>query len=70
MLGELNVGVGYQFAPCWRLVGGYRVLGATGIALSPNQIPNNFTYMPGISKINDDSSLLLHGAFVGLEWAR
>ena len=69
-LSEFNLGVGYQISPCWRAVGGYRLMGATGIALAPNQIPNNFSYMPGVAKINNDGSLLMHGAFVGLEFAR
>ncbi|HRE99492.1 MAG TPA: BBP7 family outer membrane beta-barrel protein [Pirellulaceae bacterium] len=69
-LSEINVGLGYQFSPCWRAVGGYRLLGATGIALAPNQIPNNFSYLPGVAEINNDGSLLLHGAFVGLEYSR
>lgn len=69
-LSEFNLGLGYQISPCWRAVGGYRLMGATGIALAPNQIPHSFSYLPGVGKINDDGSLLLHGAFVGLEFAR
>lgn len=69
-LSEFNLGLGYQISPCWRAVGGYRLMGATGVALAPNQIPTSFSYLPGVGKINNDGSLLLHGAFVGLEFSR
>lgn len=67
-LGELNVGVRYQFARCWRATLGYRAIAATGIALAPEQIPYNFSYMPGVRYIDSDSSLILHGAYAGIEF--
>ena len=67
-LGEFNVGVGYQFSQHWRATVGYRVMGATGIALAPAQIPANFAYLPGVAQVDSDGSLILHGAFAGLEF--
>ena len=70
LLGELNVGARYQFARCWRATIGYRAIAATGIALAPNQIPYDFSYIPGVRYIDSDGSLILHGAYAGIEFRR
>ncbi len=69
MIGEFQVGVGYCIMPCLRATVSYRVLGVSGVALAPNQIPTNFNYVPEVLSINSDGSLLLHGGYCGIEWA-
>ena len=69
LLGELDLGVAYRFHQNVRLNVGYRVLGINGVALAPNQIPRNFTNVNEINRINADSSLILGGAYGGLDFA-
>lgn len=66
-IGELSLGLTYQLKCNWRAVGGYRALGITGVALAPDQIPNNFTDSQDIARIKSNGSLILHGAYFGLE---
>src|SRR5262249_19455887 len=42
VLGSLDVGFNWAFHPNWSLIGGYRVVAASGIALGDNQIPQFF----------------------------
>lgn len=69
-MGEFNAGVRFQFARCWRATLGYRAAAMTGVALAPNQIPYDFSYIPGVRAIDTDGSLVLHGAFLGVEFRR
>ena len=66
-LGELDLGLNYQFSSCWRANMGYRAIAATGIALAPDQVPVNFTDTSAINRINSNGSLILHGAYFGVE---
>lgn len=70
VLGEMNVGVRYQFSKCWRATIGYRAMAATGIALAPDQMTKSLEYLPAVQRIDSDGSLLLHGGFAGLEFRR
>ena len=67
MLGEMNVGGYFMLSQSVRVSLGYRALGVSGIAFSPNQIPYNFTDGADIQRIDSNGSLLLHGAYFGLQ---
>lgn len=68
MLGELDFGLIYQFSCRSRLTVGYRALGISGIALADSQIPYDFQDIRDIQRIDSADSLILHGAYTGLEW--
>jgi hypothetical protein len=65
-LTEVDLGVEWQFTPCWSAFAGYRVVAATGIGLADNQIPPYVVDVPEIAAIDRNGQLLLHGAFAGL----
>jgi hypothetical protein len=67
MLGSIDVGVNWAFTQHWSFIGGYRVVAATGMALGDNQVPQFFADEAGWQHINTNGSLILHGAFAGLE---
>lgn len=67
-LGEWRMGVGYQATCHCRLTLAWRVLGATGVALSSDQIPTaGFTNPNQTGYIHSNGSLLLHGLQAGVE---
>jgi len=66
-LGEIDLGLGYQISQCWRITGGYRALGISGIALATDQIPPFFSYYDAAAQINSSNSMILHGAYAGIE---
>ena len=66
---ESNVGIAYQFLPNWRAVAGYRVIGISGLALAPGQIPLTPSFVPSILLVNSSDALILHGGFAGVEFA-
>ncbi len=67
MMGQIDLGLYYQFSSCWRAVGGYQLLGISGVGLAPDQIPYNFTDSRDIQRIKSNGSLILHGAYFGVE---
>lgn len=67
-LTELDLGLEWQFNPRWTMTAGYRVLVATGIGLAQNQVPPYIVDIPEIASIDDNGELVLHGAFVGLQF--
>ncbi len=67
-LGELDLGVNWNFRPCWRASVGYRAIGVAAVALAPDQIPySNWEDLADVNRINSNGDLLLHGAYFGLE---
>lgn len=68
-LGELDLGLNWDFTSCCRATVGYRAVGVTGIALAPGQIPLNFSDVTEILDINNSGDLMLHGAYFGIEYA-
>lgn len=66
-LGELNLGGSFQVSERVRLIGGYRAVAVTGVALDTEQIPQYFGDVAGVRNIDSNGSLILHGAFGGLE---
>ena len=66
-LGELGVGATCRVGCRWRLGADYRVIGATGLALPTDQIYFDTRGINDVRVIDNDGSLLLHGAFVRAE---
>jgi hypothetical protein len=67
VLGELDMGVGYRFTQRLRATIGYRLIGVSGVALAPNQIPRNFTNNAELNRVKSNDSLILSGGFAGLD---
>jgi len=61
------VGFNWALNPTWSVVGGYRLLAASGVALGDNQIPQTFATEGSWRTINTNGDLILHGAFLGVE---
>ncbi len=66
-LAELDLGLAYQFSNNWRSTLGYRVIGISGVALAPNQIPVAFEDVQQVNRIKSNNSLSMNGIFWGLE---
>jgi hypothetical protein len=67
-LGEVRLGGAYQISQHWRAVASYRAVAVTGIALSTNQVPDNFGDYYGARSIDSNGSLILHGVQMGAEF--
>lgn len=67
-LGQIDVGGDYYITDNLKLFGGYRLVGVAGVALSDEQIPQNIENAAAIADVDSNGSLLLHGAFMGLEY--
>jgi Putative beta barrel porin-7 (BBP7) len=67
-IGEADLGLGYLLSSSVRLTIGYRLIGVTGVALAPDQIPYNFTDANELRRIDSNGSLLLHGVYGGLNY--
>lgn len=67
-LGELRVGGAYDVTCNSRLVLAYRVIGISGVALSLNQIPGDFSNGAVVRQIDSDESIIIHGVQGGVEF--
>ncbi|MCG8451514.1 MAG: BBP7 family outer membrane beta-barrel protein [Pirellulales bacterium] len=67
VIGELRVGGSYQYSCNWRLFGGYRMLGISGVALAFDQIPTSYITPAHTSYVDSDGSIFLHGLQAGVE---
>jgi hypothetical protein len=68
-IAELNVGGSYQATRCLSIAGGYRAVALTGVALSTNQIPGDYlAALDSLRSVDSNGSLILHGAYAGLEF--
>ncbi|HMO14819.1 MAG TPA: BBP7 family outer membrane beta-barrel protein [Pirellulaceae bacterium] len=67
-IGELDLGLLLQVSQRCRLNVGYRIIGISGVALAPNQIPRNFVDTCEVCRINSVGNLFLHGAYAGLDF--
>lgn len=65
LLGEAELGLGICVCRGLTATCGYRVIGVSGIATAPGQIPYDFSLLNDASKIQNDSSLILHGLTIG-----
>jgi hypothetical protein len=68
-LGQIDFGMRYQWGCHWSFVGGYRIVGITGVATAPSQIPGNFADSFYIQRVCAGDSVILHGAFAGGQFA-
>ena len=67
-LGQIDLGLIYQFSKRSRANIGYRALGVSGVALATNQIPYDFTDSRDMATANSNGGLLLHGFYYGGEF--
>jgi len=69
-LGEIDLGLDYQISRCWSATMGYRAVAATGVAHATRQVirDDTGTDLNWVGDVNKNGSLILHGAFAGLEF--
>ena len=67
-LGELDLGAGYRLSNRCTVRGGYRILGASGIATSVGHLAPEYSTVESSSYVRADDSLILHGAYVGFDY--
>jgi hypothetical protein len=67
-LAEINLGAEWQFSRNWSANVGYRVVAATGIGFADDQFPQYICDVPQLSTVSNPSSLVLHGAFMGVSY--
>jgi hypothetical protein len=67
LIGQLDLGIRYNVTRHFGVTAGYRIMGASGVALYEHNIPTDFTDSYYAAKIESDGSLLLHGAYIGGE---
>ena len=67
-LGQLELGFDYLLTPSCQLTAGYRVMGVTGMAFATDQIPASFAEAAEGQRVTSAGSLIMHGAYVGLDW--
>lgn len=69
MIGELDLGMNYRISQCWSANFGWRAVAVSGIALSTSQMPTDyFDNLAGVRNVNANSDLILHGAYMGLNF--
>jgi hypothetical protein len=61
-LSELDLGLAWAWRPNLRFIGGYRMVSVSNLALADYQY-GNYGY------IEQNGNLILHGAFLGLNWS-
>ena len=66
--GEINLGGVYRLHPQWNLSAGYRAMAVTGLALPTEQIYPDLRGIDDLYDIDSNGSLILHGAYAGLEY--
>ena len=64
-LGELGAGVGYRVTSKWTATTGYRVVFASGVATSVDNLQSNFANVAQVQDFYNDGSLILHGLNIG-----
>ncbi len=67
-LTQIDVGADYQFTRNWSARMGYRIVAITGIGLAEDQFPQYLTDVPQLHSVENSSSLILHGAFLGVTY--
>jgi hypothetical protein len=70
MLAELDFGIDVGISSCWSAGFGYRVVGATGVALTTSQVPLYFEHLGESRRLDASGSLLLHGGYAQIEYVR
>ncbi len=67
-LGEIDLGLGYRLNNAWTVRGGYRMLGAAGVATSTGSLDQDYSSVATTGGVYANDSLLLHGAYVGMNF--
>jgi hypothetical protein len=67
-LTQIDLGADWRFAQNWSARLGYRVVAITGIGTADDQFPQYIVDKPEIANIQNCSSLVLHGAFLGVTY--
>ena len=67
-LGQLDLGFVYQWTDRFRLTSGYRIVGITGLSLTSNQLSYSLAELASNPSVHTSGTMLLHGAYVGLEY--
>lgn len=67
-IAEIFAGVGYSITPNWTASFGYRALAITGLALPTDQIFPDLRGINDVETIESQSSVILHGAFIGAQY--
>ncbi|WP_442483813.1 BBP7 family outer membrane beta-barrel protein [Aeoliella sp. SH292] len=65
---EVRAGMGYQVGCNCRITAAYRLMALTGVALSGEQIPTDWSSRDYVAIIDSNDSLILHGLQTGVEW--
>ncbi len=65
-LGQFDLGMKYDINDHWSATAGYRVVVATGIALSDSQIPAFLAAAGDFAEVKTNNDLVLHGVFAGI----
>jgi hypothetical protein len=68
MMGQIDLGLAWDFTRHWSANIGYRAVGITGLALADDQIPAFLAAEADWTDIDSNGSMILHGAFAGLEF--
>ncbi len=68
VLGQIDLGLIYQFSCNARARIGYRAMGIAGVALADDQIPRDFTDTRALGSANSNGDLLLYGFYYGGEF--
>ena len=66
-MGEMMLGGSYNFNCNWRGILAYRAIAISGVALSTDQIPEDFSNEAQVALIDSNGSLIIHGVQVGVE---
>jgi len=67
-IGQADLGLTYDINCRCSATLGYRVVAATGLALSDNQIPAFLAAQSDMQDVKTNGDLVLHGAFAGIEF--
>jgi hypothetical protein len=67
-LTQIDLGADWQFSRNWSARAGYRVVAVTGVGTADDQFPQFMCDTPDIANIQHTSSIVLHGAFLGLTY--
>lgn len=67
-LGQLDLGVQWNFFCNWSATMGYRLVAISGVGLADHQFTNNLVNNPGMAQIDHNGELILHGAYAGLQY--
>jgi hypothetical protein len=66
-VGEMQVGGSYDFTCNWRGILAYRAIALSGVALSVDQMPEDFSNEAHVALIDSNGSLIIHGVQAGVE---